>query len=52
VCDWLVAVKVRGTLVVSVTCKNKLKTQWKTQDKATKKSNNNNENNNNYNNNN
>jgi hypothetical protein len=35
VCDWLVAVKVRGILVVSVTCKNKLKTKWKTQDKAT-----------------
>jgi ABC-type Zn uptake system ZnuABC Zn-binding protein ZnuA len=35
VCDWLVTVKVRGALVVCVTCKNKLKTKLKTHDKAT-----------------
>jgi len=35
VCDWFVTVKVWGILVVSVTCKNKQKKKWKTQDKAT-----------------
>jgi hypothetical protein len=36
VCDWIVAVKVRGVLVVCVTCKNKLKTNLKTQNKRRK----------------
>jgi hypothetical protein len=36
VCDWLVTVKVRGTLVVSVTCKNRQKRKWETQHKTRK----------------
>jgi hypothetical protein len=34
-CDWLVTVKVKGTLVVGVTCKNKQKRKWKTREKET-----------------
>jgi hypothetical protein len=34
VCDWIVTVKVRGTRVVSVTCRSKKKRKWKTLDKA------------------
>jgi len=33
VCDWFVTVKLRGTLVACVTCKNRQKSKWKTQDK-------------------
>jgi hypothetical protein len=35
VCDWLVTVNVRGTLVVSVTLKIKGKRKWEAQEKAT-----------------
>jgi hypothetical protein len=35
-CDWIVTVKVRGTLVVGVTCKNRQKRKWKTQNKTRK----------------
>jgi hypothetical protein len=34
--DWLVTVKLRGTLVVSVTCTIKQKRKWKTLDKTTR----------------
>jgi hypothetical protein len=30
VCDWLVTVKLRGSLVVSVTCRKRQKIKWKT----------------------
>jgi 16S rRNA U516 pseudouridylate synthase RsuA-like enzyme len=34
VCDWIVTVKINGTMVISVTCKTKQK-KWKTHEKAT-----------------
>jgi hypothetical protein len=35
VCDWIVTVKVRGSLVVNVTCRNRQKRKWKTCEERT-----------------
>jgi hypothetical protein len=36
VCDWIVSVTLRGTVVVRESWKNKQKRKWKTQHKTTK----------------